>query len=430
MDAPHKRAKTSHAAPTPFRTVYAFDDPCNPLELDLRVFESNAPHSTFYKTLKCPKSAFYDAQRGVFWRSRMTRATLCTLYRFITTGTLALSKHASLSEVLVALDYENLTVLPRHQLRLDQYAGGREPPEGIGFQTSDPVADRVDALAAKVAASLMRWSKLHRTLEAGFAWHGSAQKYTATTTSCWIRFAPPSPTTSYPKSCNYRSTKDEIVDFLQARTHVVDHCLKYIGYEAYKLSQDETAPVPMTQWDEDSYAKLQLAITEHPLGEAFFSVEYDATALPQATNLAIQKYGMAILEHGMLTESSLAQHFERERAEAGSSTKPLFSDERLLAKKAKVRYARGVVGLVAAILNRAPDLSVVFSGACGDEQGKTFERERLARTLKGYGVSIVRWDGSPSKPLVFPPMFCDSTGGQASTMLIDTSKMHTYKSGP
>ena len=144
----------------------------------------------------------------------------------------------------MALDYENLTVLPRHQLRLDPYAGGREPPEGIGFQMSDPVAERVDALAAMVAASLMRWSKLHRTLEAGFSWHGSAQKYTATTTSCWIRFAPPSPTTSYSKSCKNPSSKDEIVDFLQARTSVVDHCLKYIGYEAYKLFKTRRRPCP------------------------------------------------------------------------------------------------------------------------------------------------------------------------------------------
>eukprot|EP00966_Prymnesium_polylepis_P232629 5380188-Prymnesium_polylepis.2 len=73
-------------------------------------------------------------------------------------------------------------------------------------------------------------------------------------------------------------------------------------------------------------------------------------------------------------------------------------------------------------MKEATDYSVLFSGACADDNGVTAERTTFAKALEPLGIKIIKWSDDPEKPrkgVPFPPYIKEVAQRECPAMLLE-----------
>lgn len=359
----------------PFVLLSCNDECDRFVEVDVRVLEDSGCRLHGIVKYDAP---LIDAATGrEYWRSGMSKAMLQTFVRSLQHGELSLGRGVSVAEALTTFEYENVSVGGRAA----SYLNG--VPVGVAFQKCvDSANDVVMRTSEQIADALARWPRLEQALESSLT--GFPTLLSCTASRAWVRFC---------RKPSLSGEKYDCISLVRQWPPWLRCTLTAFGMIRLRLVKDGV--VAQSARDQPSFEALQKAVQRHPLGWAMLA-QYDA---PKAGRTKAIRRQFA--EGHEFAESVRATVDDRSDAAASSSDQN------------EVRYARACVSMAATMVYDAPSPAVMFGGYCLDDAGKSAERTQLQRSLSQRGIKVVRWsldDKKPSRPLVFPPRWSETTG--------------------
>lgn len=396
-----KRQKVRHSGGE-YVLFSCFDDPEKYVEANIEMLES----------FKCRLSSVVKHTEPcvlpdgrTFWRAGMTRGMLITMIRSLTLGELVVSKEVTVSEALVALEYEGVNVggnAPKPTVE--------HPRPGVGFSKQmETSREALVSVCSRVADAILQWPCMETAMDSalgslfvtkedhkgeGFGWLPKKPQIDVSVTSerAWVRFA------DRPKMGVYsREESDKRCNHLLCENpRWFMESVIAVGIIHHKLSIKLGDDFAKTKnWK--NFKLLVQEIEADPLGP-FFCVRVDMSKMTCDTKARKE------LLKGERFLSDIRQPIIdwMKNTASDSSARPNMA----------VQYSRSIVTLVDQIMHQMPVCARIFSAACSDTNGTTPERTELKKALKVRGVTVIRWSEErvPNvKPLVFPPNWRETT---------------------
>ena len=385
-----RKSEAPHLPPT-HALVSCFDETDKLVEVDLRLLEPF--NCRLYAMIKHDRP-FVDDRGRKFWKCNMTRGMLQTFVRSLEHGELSLGKTVSITEALTTFEFENIPVgVPSSHVGTVKMARQvQHPRPGAVFEKrSERVAEVVIRTSEQCAHAISIWPRLESCLDA--AVEGVPISTTCTSTRVWVNFCK-KPLSSTDKTTSTFNLAHRWPNWL--KTTLISYGLVHA-----KLVQENV--VTEAARDEAAFTALWKAVQGDTLNW-LSSVRLDHTK--------------SSLDKPTRRELFMAENFANEM-----KSSILESDVKTVESRQRLDYARGCFSMADLLLQNSPNPASLFSGACIDDGGKSFERTQLGKSLSQRGVKIVKWaleQGLPKQPLMFPPAWRES-GASGSCVLVDFS---------
>lgn len=332
-----------------------------------------------------------------FWRCGMSRAMLHTLTRSLLHGELSLGKGVSVAEAMTTFEFENIAIGVPSECK-GHVALLRPPPTGVAFQkTHESIQTLVLRTCEQIADAIARWPRLEVCMNAALS--GLPTSCTCTATRAWVRFCR-KPVATFDKG-------DHILQLARKWPAWMLAIMYGFGILHTRLAASKS--VDPKGRDAEAYKALQTAVESAPLG-SFFSTVHDTPrhAMDTVTRKEyVRGHNFGSDIRNVATEAA----YTKDQGLSGPLPAPLV-------------YARSCISLADMLVHNAPSPATMFSGQCSDDNGRTPERQQLAKSLQQRGIKIIRWsedEKPPSRPLLFPPAWADGspTGSTTCSMLLD-----------
>ena len=334
-----------------------------------------------------------------FWRAGMTRSMLTCMIKSLTLGELVVSKGVSVSEAVLTLEYEGVTLgntAPTPTIS--------HPRLGVGFPKATMRSSReaLVSLCEQIADAILQWPRLETAME--FALGSQTDEIcshqtlptrnlmnlSVTSDRAWVRFA------DRPKmdasdavgiSFVYKIVCNNPRWFMESAVA--------LGVVHFRLCS-KLDPEFAHSRDEKSFKLLVREVEADPLGSFFFvRTDIRKAATDAKTRKEVSKGERFYHE----VRSSIIE-FSRESTQ-NADAKPTLG----------VQYARAIVTFIENVMHSMPVGARIFSAVCSDDNSLTTERVQLKKSLKSRGISVLRWvEGRDVavRPLVFPPNWRES----------------------
>ncbi len=391
-DRPTKRSRQQDHDLPPRYFVTCLDRPFEELEVHLPSLREFGDCRMLHVITKDPPNAYTKPDGHPIWTMpQHTYAVMRVILRALCTGELTIDEGVSYSELVTALDFENIGP-PNNLQRVARHL--HSPPAaslaGGGYAQ---VTARLRAVAEEVADAILMWPTIgtcmSRVLNGQSAIPGMTH-VGVSSTRVWISFRE---RPVLPKETHGR---DVLFELARDRPQWLTSMLRIIAVFNCELHHSHT-------------------MDNHCNQEAFAAISEAMKEMQNTWYLGCAS-SVEELYTGRFADSVIS------RVMRGG---PVVS-ERNKDMPMDVKFARALVGLSEKRMRKMQLLNLFFDGSCSDDSKSTPERKALAKAFQTRRVTVVRWANDQTdidlNALDFPPWVGPRRGHTTPCVLLSFEK--------
>ena len=373
------------------------------VKCDLQTMELARP--ALYLQATKDKPVRIENRLRVFQTS-FTRTQLVAFVSSFNLGILCLTKHVSMSEMLLVFQQQSVAFSDHVAMPVDK------PPRGVGFvRHENTVGETLPGIFSRLAMALASWPRLEVAMDCTMGTKQRPVKVSrdmrnmisgraVSATRAWIRFATKPPEL---KKADLAAPNLENLCLELASNSWLSQNLYYLGYLYHHMGLPEK--------DAESFNKISDYVSKSHLDD----LQYVSIDFAQESG-AHQRFVEQIRTRVSGASYTFAGPHQPTVQFAQRATK----SERNL-----VQFCRACVNLSFTLAAQSPDYGTLLGNGTVDRDGGSPERDMLAKALELHDIKIVRW-ASPDEmaamvasPLVFPPGFSSSGSALEGCALLE-----------
>lgn len=360
--------------------------------------------------LQATKDVHLRIEQGLrVYQTSFTRAQLVAFVSSFNLGILCITKHVSMSEMLLVFQQQSVSFYDHVAAPVDA------PPRGVGFVRHEhTVQETLPGIFSRLAMTLASWPRLEiamdlsmgikqrpvkisremRTLIAGRA---------VSATRAWIKFAV-KPTEL--KKADLAVPNLETLCLEMTSGGWLQRMLYYFGHVYHTIGFQEK--------NADSFHQLSDYVSKSHLDDLQY-VSVDFALEPGSQTRFVEQIKTRVSGSGY-TFAGPHQPTVQFAQRASKSERNL------------VQFCRACVNLAFTIAAQSPDYGILLGNDTVDRDGSSPERDMLAKALELHNIKIVRWatpdetSAMVAAPLIFPPGFSSSGSALEGCALLEFAR--------